>query len=296
MMGIILRHGTDKQKQQYLPQIAAGDLRLQAFGVSEPTTGSETLKLRTRAVRSGDKYIINGQKIWTSRALYSDLMLLLARTTPADQLEKKTDGLSVFIVDLRRATGNGIEIRPIKTMFNHNTTEIFIENLEVPAENLLGEEGKGFRYILTGMNAERILVATEAIGDGRWFLEKAVNYANERHVFGAPIGRNQGIQFPIARAYAELQAAEMMVRRATALFDAKKECGADANMAKLLASEAVWKAADTCMQTYGGFGFASEYDIERKWREARLYQTAPISTNMVLAYVAQNVLKLPRSY
>ena len=296
IMGTLLRHGSAEQKQRYLPQIASGKLRLQAFGVTEPTTGSDTTQLKTRAERQGDHYIVNGQKVWTSRALYSDLMLLLARTTPPGQVKKRTDGLSVFLVDLREAKGNGIDIRPIKALINHNTTEVFIENMKVPAANLIGEEGQGFRYILDGMNAERILVASECIGDGRWLLKKGVAYANERIVFGRPIGQNQGVQFPLAHAFAELEAADMMARRAAALFEAGRPCGMDANIAKLLASEATWKAAETALQTYGGFGFAQEYDVERKWRESRIYQTAPISTNMVLAYVAQHVLGLPRSY
>lgn len=296
IMGTLLRHGSELQKRTYLPKIAAGRLRLQAFGVTEPNTGSDTTQLKTRAERQGDVYVVNGQKVWTSRALHSDLMLLLARTTPIDQVRGRTEGLSVFLVDLREAKGNGVEIRPIKAMVNHNTTEVFIENLNVPAANLIGEEGKGFRYILDGMNAERILVASECVGDGRWLLNKGVAYANERRVFGRSIGQNQGIQFPLARAYAELEAADMMCRRAAALFQAGQPCGADANIAKLLASEATWKAADTTFQTHGGFAFAQEYDVERKWREVRLYQTAPISTNMVLAYVAQHVLGLPRSY
>jgi acyl-CoA dehydrogenase len=296
IMGTVLRHGSETQKRTYLPEIAAGRLRLQAFGVTEPDTGSDTTQLKTRAERQGDVYVINGQKVWTSRALHSDLMLLLARTTPIEQVKKRTEGLSVFLVDLRVAKGNGVEIRPIKAMINHNTTEVFIENLKVPAANLIGEEGQGFRYILDGMNAERILVASECVGDGRWLLNKGVAYANERRVFGRSIGQNQGIQFPLARAYAELEAADMMCRRAAALFQAGRPCGADANIAKLLASEATWKAADTTFQTHGGFAFAQEYDVERKWREVRIYQTAPISTNMVLAYVAQHVLGLPRSY
>lgn len=296
IMGTLLRHGSDEQKQRYLPALASGELRLQAFGVTEPTTGSDTTQLKTRAVRNGDHYVVDGQKVWTSRALHSDLMLLLARTTPRDQVKKRTEGLSVFLVDLQAAKGNGVDIRPIKALINHNTTEVFIENLKVPAENLIGEEGQGFRYILDGMNAERILVASECVGDGRWLLRKGVDYANERRVFGRPIGQNQGVQFPLARAYAELEAADMMCRRAAAFFDAGKPCGADANIAKLLASEATWKAADTALQTHGGFGFAQEYGIERKWREARIYQTAPISTNLVLAHVAQHVLGLPRSY
>jgi acyl-CoA dehydrogenase len=296
IMGTLLRHGSEEQKQRYLPSIASGKLRLQAFGVTEPTTGSDTTQLKTRAERKGDVYVVNGQKIWTSRALHSDLMLLLARTTPVDQVRKRTDGLSVFLVDLREARGNGIEIRPIKALINHNTTEVFIEDLKVPAANLIGEEGKGFHYILDGMNAERILVASECVGDGKWLLGKGVAYANERQVFGRPIGQNQGVQFPLARAYAELEAADMICRRAAPRFQAGPPCGADANMAKLLASEATWKAAEAALQTHGGFGFAQEYDIERKWREVRLYQTAPISTNLVLAYLAQHVLGLPRSY
>ena len=296
IMGTLLRHGNDEQKQRYLPAIATGELRLQAFAVSEPTTGTDTTQLKTRAVRQGDHYVVNGQKIWTSRALQSDLMLLLARTTPAEEVKRRTDGISVFLVDLREARGNGVDIRPIPTMINHNTNQVFIDDLKVPAENLIGEEGKGFRYILDGMNAERVLISSEALGDGYWFTDKAVAYANERVVFGAPIGKNQGVQFPIARAYAQLRAAEMMIRRAAALFDDGKDCGADANMAKMLASEAVWAAGDSCMQTFGGFAYAREYDIERKWRECRLFQTAPISTNLILAYVAQHVLGLPRSY
>lgn len=296
IMGTLLRHGSEQQKRTYLPGIAAGKLRLQAFGVTEPDTGSDTTQLKTRAERHGDCYIVNGQKVWTSRALHSDLMLLLARTTPLAQVKRRADGLSVFLVDMREAKGNGLEIRPIKAMVNHNTTEVFFENLKVPAPNLIGEEGQGFRYILDGMNAERILVASECVGDGRWLLQKGVAYANQRRVFGRSIGQNQGVQFPLARAYAELEAADMMCRRAAALFQAGRPCGADANIAKLLASEATWKAADATFQTHGGFAFAREYDIERKWREVRLYQTAPISTNMVLAYVAQHVLGLPRSY
>lgn len=296
IMGTLLRHGSEEQKRKYLPRIASGELRLQAFGVTEPTTGSDTTKLKTRAVRRGDTYVIKGQKIWTSRALHSDLMLLLARTTPLEEVQKKTDGLSVFLLDMRRSLGKGLEIRPIDALINHNTTEVFFDDLEVPAENLIGEEGKGFRYILDGMNAERILVAAEAIGDGRWLLRKASTYARERQVFGRPIGANQGVQFPLARCYAELEAADMMCRRAAALFDAGLACGPDANMAKLLASEAAWHAAEAAMQTHGGFAFAKEYDIERKWREARLYQIAPISTNLILAYIGQHVLGLPRSY
>jgi acyl-CoA dehydrogenase len=297
IMGTLLRHGNAEQKQRYLPAIARGELRLQAFGVTEPTTGSDTTQLKTRAERRGNShYVVTGQKVWTSRALQSDLMLLLARTTPVDAVKRRTDGLSTFIVDLNASRGKGIEIRPLKAMINHNATEIFMDGLEVPAENLVGEEGKGFRYILDGMNAERTLIAGEAVGDGRWLLAKAVDYANERRVFDRPIGQNQGVQFPIARAYASLEAADMMVRRAAALFEAGRDCGPDANMAKLLASEAAWEAAEVAMTTFGGFAFAREYDIERKWRECRLYRTAPISTNMVLAYIAQHVLGLPRSY
>jgi acyl-CoA dehydrogenase len=296
IMGTLLRHGSEEQKRRYLPKIASGELRLQAFGVTEPTTGSDTTQLKTRAERRGNVYVVNGQKVWTSRALHSDLMLLLARTTPADLVNRRTEGLSTLLVDLRQSLGKGVEIKPIKALINHNTTEVFFDNLEVPVENLIGEEGQGFRYILDGMNAERILVASECIGDGRWLLKKGVEYANERTVFGRPIGQNQGVQFPLARAYAELEAADMMARRAAALFQAGKPCGPDANMAKLLASEATWHAAEAAMQTYGGFGFAQEYDIERKWRESRIYQTAPISTNLILAYIGQHVLGLPRSY
>ena len=296
IMGTLLRHGSEAQKRRYLPKIASGELRLQAFGVTEPTTGSDTTQLKTRAERRGNVYVVNGQKVWTSRALYSDLLLLLARTTPVDQVRKRTEGLSVFLVELKDATKRGINIKPIKALINHNTTEVFFDNVEVPAENLIGEEGQGFRYILDGMNAERILVASECIGDGRWLLAKGVAYANERQVFGRMIGQNQGVQFPLAQAYAELEAADMIARRAAALFQAKRPCGADANMAKLLASEATWHAAEATMQTFGGFGFAQEYDVERKWREARIYRTAPISTNLILAFIGQHVLGLPRSY
>jgi acyl-CoA dehydrogenase len=297
IMGTLLRHGSEAQKRRYLPEIAAGRIRLQAFGVTEPTTGSDTTQLKTRAVRDGDSYLVTGQKVWTSRAMHSDMMLLLARTTSADQVKKRSDGLSVFLIDMsEKNQGKGLEVRPIKAMINHNTTEVFFDNFRIPASSLIGEEGKGFRYILDGMNAERILVASEAVGDGRWFIKKATAYANERVVFGAPIGKNQAVQFPIARAWAELEAADMVCRRAAALFDDRKECGADANIAKLLASEAAWKAADTCMQTYGGFAYAREYEIERKWREVRLYQIAPISTNLILGYVGQHVLGMPRSY
>ena len=296
IMGTLLRHGSDEQKRRYLPKIASGELRLQAFGVTEPTTGSDTTKLKTRAVRDGDHYVIHGQKVWTSRALYSDLMLLLARTTPLEDVKKKTEGLSVFLVDIRECRGKGLEIRPLKAMTNHNTTEVFFEGARVPAENLIGEEGKGFRYILDGMNAERILVSSESLGDARWFIRTASKYASERVVFNRPIGQNQGIQFPIARAYAEMQAADVMLRKAAALFQAGLPCGDDANIAKLLASEASWHAAEACMQTHGGFGYAREYDVERKWREARIQQIAPISTNMVLAYIGEHILGMPRSY
>jgi acyl-CoA dehydrogenase len=297
IMGTLLRHGNAAQKTQYLPKIASGELRLQAFGVTEPTAGTDTTSIRTTAERRGNSsYLVNGQKVWTSRAEHSDLMLLLARTTPRDQARKKTDGISVFLVDMRRARGHGLTIRPIRTMINHATTEIFFDNLEVPAENLIGEEGKGFRYILDGMNAERILIAAEAIGDARWFIAKAAAYAKERIVFGRPIGQNQGIQFPLARAYAASEAANLMVQHAARLYEAGEPAGKEANMAKLLASEAAWQAAEACMQTHGGFGFAEEYDVERKFRETRLYQIAPISTNLILAYLAEHVLGLPRSY
>jgi acyl-CoA dehydrogenase len=297
IMGTLLRHGSSEQKQRYLPKIATGELRLQAFGVTEPTTGSDTTKLKTRAVRDGNAgYIVNGQKVWTSRARQSDLMLLLARTTPVEEVKRRTDGLSVFLIHLKENLGKGVEIRPIDAMINHNTNEIFFDNLKIPADSLIGEEGKGFRYILDGMNAERILVAQECIGDGRWLLKKGIEYAKERVVFDRPIGQNQGVQFPLARAWAELEAAELMCRRAAALFAAGRDCGADANTAKMLASEATWHAADATFQTFGGFAFAKEYDIERKWREARLYQTAPISTNLILAYIGQHVLGMPRSY
>ena len=296
IMGTVLRHGSPEQKQKYLPDIAAGRLRLQAFGVTEPTSGSDTTKLRTRAERRNDHYLVTGQKVWTSRALQSDLMLLLARTTPLDEVRKKSEGLSVFLVDVKESLGHGLDIKPLRAMVNHNTTEVFFESLRVPMENLIGEEGKGFRYILDSMNAERILVASEAIGDGRWFIEKASKYAGEREVFGQPIGRNQGVQFPIAKAYANIEAAALMVRKAGALFEARKPCGPEANMAKLLSSEASWQAGEAALQTHGGFGFAAEYDIERKWRETRLFQVAPISTNLILAYLAEHVLGMPRSY
>jgi acyl-CoA dehydrogenase len=295
-MGTLLRHGSAAQKARWLPAIASGELRLQAFGVTEPTSGSDTLNLRTTAVREGDHYIINGQKIWTSRAEHSDLLLLIARTTPREAVKRRSDGLSVFLVDMRLAQGTGISINPIRTMMNHATTELFFDDLRVPAENLIGEEGQGFRYILSGMNAERILIAAECIGDAKWFIAKATGYAKERVVFGRPIGQNQGVQFPIARAYAQMRAAELMVGAAASLYEAGRECGAEANMAKLLAADASWAAADMCLQTHGGFGFAEEFDIERKFRETRLYQTAPISTNLILSYLAEHVLGLPRSY
>jgi hypothetical protein len=297
IMGTILRHGNEEQKQRYLPLIASGELRLQAFGVTEPTSGTDTLSLRTTARREGnDHYIINGQKIWTSRAEHSDLMLLLARTTPKEQAKKRTDGLSVFLVDMRLAQGASIAINPIRTMMNHATTQIFLDDLRVPAENLIGEEGQGFRYILAGMNAERILIAAECIGDAKWFIAKATQYSKERELFGRPIGKNQGVQFPIARAYAQMRAAELMVHEAARKYEAGEDIGAEANMAKLLAADASWAAADMCVQTHGGFGFAEEYDVERKFRETRLYQVAPISTNMILSYLAEHVLGLPRSY
>ncbi|MDH3318068.1 MAG: acyl-CoA/acyl-ACP dehydrogenase [Betaproteobacteria bacterium] len=296
IMGTVLRHGSPEQKAQYLPKIASGALRLQAFAVTEPTTGTDTTQLKTRAVRQGDHYLIHGQKVWTSRALHSDLMLLLARTTPAEQVKKKTEGLSVFLLDIRACLGKGLEIKPIKAMINHNTTEVFFDGARVPAENLIGEEGKGFKYILDGMNAERILVAAEAIGDGRWFTRTAVAYAKDRVVFGRPIGQNQGIQFPIAHAHAEIEAADILLRKAAALFQAGLPCGDDANMGKMLASEAAWHAAEACMQTHGGFGYAREYDVERKWRETRLMQIAPISTNLVLGYIGEHILGMPRSY
>jgi acyl-CoA dehydrogenase len=296
IMGTLLRHGNREQKQKYLPEIAAGRLRLQAFGVTEPTTGSDTTKLKTRAERRGDKYIINGQKVWTSRALYSDLMLLLARTTPADQVKRRGDGLSVFLLDIRLSRERGLKIQPLKAMINHNTTEVFFDNLEVPAENLIGEEGKGFRYIIDSMNAERVLVASEGIGDARWFIRVASKYASERIVFDRPIGQNQAVQFPIARAHAEAEAAALMVHKAAALFQAGRRCGAEANMAKLLASEAAWHAAEAALQTHGGFGYAKEYDVERKWRETRLTQIAPVSTNLILAFLGEHVLGMPRSY
>ena len=296
IMGTILRHGSDDQKRRYLPRIATGDLRLQAFGVTEPTSGTDTTKLKTTAVRKSDRYVVNGQKVWTSRVQHSDLMLLLARTTPLAEVKRKGDGLSVFLVELGAAIGKGMTVRPIRNMMNHETNEVFFDNLEVPAENLIGEEGKGFRYILDGMNAERILIAAECIGDGYWFVEKAVGYAKERVVFDRPIGQNQGIQFPLAKAYVNVEAANLMRYRAADLFDGGEPCGAEANMAKLLAADASWEAANAAVQTHGGFGFAAEYDIERKFRETRLFQVAPISTNLILSYVAEHVLGLPRSF
>jgi acyl-CoA dehydrogenase len=297
IMGTLLRHGSAEQKQRYLPGIARGDLRLQAFGVTEPDAGSETTRLKTVAARRGDCYIVNGQKVWTSRAEHSDLLLLLARTTPYDQLKDKTRGLSVFLVDLRQAVErNQIEIRPIETMLNHHTTELFIQDLEVPAENLIGEEGRGFRYIIDGWNAERILIASESIGDGRWFVDRASRYGSSRVVFGRPIGANQGVQFPISQAHARLEAADLMRYKAAWLFDSGQKCGAEANMAKLLASQAAWDAANACLDTHGGYGFAVEFDVERKFRETRLYNVAPINNNLVLAYVGQHVLGMPRSY
>jgi acyl-CoA dehydrogenase len=296
IMGTLLRHGSEDQKRTYLPAIASGDLRLQAFGVTEPVAGSETAKIRTRAERVAGGWKINGQKIWTSRALHSDLMIVLARTTPYEDVAKKSDGMSVFIVDLRVAVGNGVTIRPIETMMNHNSTEVFFDDVMVPEEALVGEEGMGFRYILSGMNAERILIAAECIGDGRFFLDKAVAYANDRQVFGKAIGAHQGVQFPLAKSYAQLSAADLMRKHAASLFDAGQPCGTEANMAKLLASEASWAAANACVDTHGGFGFAVEYDVERKFRETRLYQVAPINNNLVLAYLGQNVMGLPRSY
>jgi acyl-CoA dehydrogenase len=295
-MGTVLRHGSAEQKAKWLPKVASGELRLQAFGVTEPTSGTDTTSLKTFAKRDGDSYVVNGQKIWTSRAEHSDLMLLLARTTPKDEAKRRTDGLSVFIVDMREAKKAGLTIRPIRTMMNHATTEVFFTDMRVPAENLVGEEGKGFRYILSGMNAERILIAAECVGDAKWFIAKATTYAKERVVFGRPIGQNQGIQFPIAKAYASMCAAELMVKEATRKYEAGLDCGAEANMAKMLAADASFEAANACIQTHGGFGFAEEYDVERKFRETRLYQVAPISTNLILSYVAEHVLGMPRSY
>ncbi len=296
IMGALLRHGSDYQKEKFLPRIANGELRLQAFGVTEPSSGTDTTSIKTVAKRNGDHYLVNGQKVWTSRAEHSDLMLLLARTTPKKEVAKRTDGLSIFIVDMNQAKQNGMTIKPIRAMMNHSSTEVFFDDVKVPAENLIGVEGKGFRYILSGMNAERILIAAECIGDAKWFISKATNYAKERVVFGRQIGQNQGIQFPIAKAYANMRAAELIVHQAIALFEADEDCGEQANMAKMLAAEASWEAANICIQTHGGFGFAEEYDIERKFRETRLYQVAPISTNLILSYLSEHVLGLPRSY
>ncbi|MGO1119276.1 acyl-CoA dehydrogenase family protein [Rhodovibrionaceae bacterium A322] len=296
IMGAILRHGSEEQKQKYLPGIASGDLRLQAFGVTEPTSGTDTSALQTTAKKNGDHYVVNGQKIWTSRAEQSDLMLLLARTSPQVEGGKPTDGLSIFLLDMNEARDNGLTIKPIRTMMNHSTTEVFFDNVKVPVENLIGEEGKGFRYVLSGMNAERILIAAECIGDGKWFIEKAAAYAKERKIFNRPIGQNQGVQFPIAKAHAQLKAAELMVRQAATLYDQGENCGEEANTCKMLAADASWAAGEACLQTHGGFGFAEEYDIERKFRETRLYQVAPISTNLILSYIAEHVLGLPRAY
>ena len=296
IMGTLLRHGSDEQKRHYLPRIAGGELRLQAFGVTEPTTGTDTTQLKTMAVRDGDHYVVNGQKVWISRAEHSDLMLLIARTAPLEAVKKKTEGLSVFLIDLRTAVGNGVTIRPLRTMMNHATTEVFFDNLKVPVANRIGEEGHGFRYLIDGLNAERILIAAECVGDGRWFIERAVKYAQDRIVFNRPIGKNQGIQFPIARAHVNVEAADLMRIRAAELFDAGRPCGAEANMAKLVAADASWEAANVTVQTYGGFGFAEDYDVERKFRETRLYQVAPISTNLILSYIGEHVLGLPRSF
>ncbi|HZA50328.1 MAG TPA: acyl-CoA dehydrogenase family protein [Myxococcaceae bacterium] len=295
-MGTLLRHGSEEQKRRYLPRIAAGELRLQSMGVTEPTTGTDTTRLKTTAVRKGDKYVVNGQKVWLSRVQQSDLMILLARTTPLAEVKKKTEGMSIFLVDIHRAIGHGLTLRPIRNMVNHQTNEAFFEDLEIPAENLIGEEGRGFHYILDGLNAERALIAAECIGDGRWFVEKARRYANERIVFDRPIGKNQGVQFPIAQAHIEIEAADLMRWKACTLFDRHEPCGAEANMAKYLAAKASWEAADVCLQTHGGFGFAAEFDVERKFRETRLYQVAPISTNLILSYIAEHVLELPRSF
>jgi acyl-CoA dehydrogenase len=295
-MGTLLRHGSTEQKNFYLPKIAAGELRLQSMGVTEPTTGTDTTKIKTTAVRKGDRYVINGQKVWISRIQHSDLMILLARTTPLDQVTKKSEGMSIFIVDLRDAIGKGLTVRPILNMVNHETNELFFDNLEIPAENLIGEEGKGFKYILDGLNAERALIAAECIGDGYWFVDRVTAYVKDRIVFGRPIGQNQGVQFPIARAHINVEAASLMRYEACRLFDANLPCGAQANMAKLLAADASWEAANACLQFHGGFGFACEYDVERKFRETRLYQVAPISTNLILSYVAEHILGLPRSF
>ncbi|MBI4207235.1 MAG: acyl-CoA/acyl-ACP dehydrogenase, partial [Betaproteobacteria bacterium] len=295
-MGTLLRHGSAEQKRNYLPGIASGKLRLQSMGVTEPAAGTDTTKTKTTAVKRGDRYVVNGQKVWISRVRHSDLMNLLARTTPLSEVKRKSEGMSIFLVDLPQAIGNGLTVRPIRNMVNHETNELFFDNLEIPAENLIGEEGKGFHYILDGLNAERILIAAECIGDGYWFIDRATHYARERVVFDRPIGKNQGIQFPIARAYVNVEAANLMRFKAAGLFDEKKPCGAEANMAKLLAADASWEAANVCLQTYGGFGFAAEYDVERKFRETRLYQVAPISTNLILSYIGEHVLGLPRSF
>ena len=295
-MGTLLRHGSDQQKQYYLPRIASGELRLQSMAVTEPSTGTDTTKLKTTAVKKGDKYVVNGQKVWISRVQHSDLMILLARTTPLAEVKKKSEGMSIFVVDLREAVGKGLSVRPIPNMVNHETNELFFENLEIPAENLIGEEGKGFKYILDGLNAERTLIAAECIGDGYWFIDKVTKYVSEREVFGRPIGQNQGVQFPIAKAFVNIEAANLMRYKACELFDAHQPCGAEANMAKMLAADASWEAANACLQFHGGFGFAAEYDVERKFRETRLYQVAPISTNLILSYVAEHMLGLPRSF
>ena len=295
-MGTLLRHGSKVQKDFYLPKIASGELRLQSMGVTEPTTGTDTTKIKTTAVKKGDRYVVNGQKVWISRIQHSDLMILLARTTPLAEVTKKSEGMSIFIVDLRTAIGNGMTVRPIRNMVNHETNELFFENLEIPVENLIGEEGKGFKYILDGLNAERALIAAECIGDGYWFIDKVTKYVNERIVFGRPIGQNQGVQFPIAKAFVNIEAASLMRYKACELYDAGQPCGAEANMAKMLAADASWEAANACLQYHGGFGFASEYDVERKFRETRLYQVAPISTNLILSYVAEHILGMPRSF
>ncbi|OWT73605.1 MULTISPECIES: acyl-CoA dehydrogenase family protein [unclassified Achromobacter] len=296
IMGTVLRHGSEEQKRKYLPRIASGELRLQAFGVTEPTTGSDTTQIKTRATKTANGYVLNGQKVWTSRAEHSDLMLVLARTTPANEVAKRIDGISTFLIDIRSSLGRGLEIRPIKAMVNHHATEVFFENLEIPADALVGEEGRGFRYILDGMNAERMITAAEALGSTRWFLRTATQYARDRVVFGRPIGANQGIQFPLAQAYIQAEAADMLIRRATAMFEAGLPCGEQANIARYVAAEGLWNAAEACMQTHGGFGFAREYHVERKWREARLARIAPVSTNLILANIAQHTLDLPRSY
>jgi acyl-CoA dehydrogenase len=295
-MGTLLRHGSEAQKREYLPKIASGDLRLQSMGVTEPTTGTDTTKLKTTAVKKGDRYVVNGQKVWISRVLHSDLMILLARTTPTDKVARRSEGMSIFLVDIRDAMANGMTVRPIANMVNHETNELFFDNVEIPAQNLIGEEGKGFKYILDGLNAERTLIAAECIGDGYWFIDRVVEYTKQRVVFGHPIGQYQGVQFPIANAYVNVEAANLMRFRACELFDAHEPCGAEANMAKLLAADASWEAANACLQFHGGFGFAAEYDVERKFRETRLYQVAPISTNLILSYVAEHVLGLPRSF